>query len=78
MDPATAAATAAAAEAAKVGIDVAKVAFDSSIGCCTGPWFRISCVKGGGTAKCDKCEYHYCRFHFPVNNRGLQGGHVCK
>lgn len=72
MDPATAAA------AAQVGVNVATAAFDSSIGCCTSPWFRLSCVKGGGTSKCHKCRYHYCRYHFPVNNGGPQGGHVCK
>jgi hypothetical protein len=71
VDPATAAA------ATKATIDIASVAFDSSIGCCTSPWFRVSCVKGGGTALCNKCGYHYCRYHFPVNNDGVQGGHVC-
>lgn len=71
VDPATAAA------ATKATIDIASVAFDSSIGCCTSPWFRVSCVKGGGTAHCNKCGYHYCRYHFPVNNDGVQGGHVC-
>ena len=66
------------AEGAKVAVDVAKVAFDSSIGCCTSPWFRLSCTKGGGTAYCSRCEYHYCRYHYPINNGGLQGGHQCK
>jgi serine/threonine protein kinase len=50
--------------------------FDSSIGCCTSPWFRLNCVKGGGK-KCEKCGYYFCRYHFPVNNWGLLGGHVC-
>ena len=75
-DPAT---VAVAAKAVVDGtMDVAKVAFDSSIGCCTSPWFRVSCVKGGETAYCSKCQYHYCIYHFPVNNEGVQGGHVCK
>jgi len=71
VDPATATA------ATKATIDITSVVFDSSIGCCTAPWFRGSCVKGGGTAYCHKCGYHYCRYHYPVNNYGLQGGHVC-
>lgn len=66
------------AAATKAALDVASVGFDSSIGCCTSPWFRLNCVKGGGTKKCEKCGYHYCRYHFPINNGGLQGGHVCK
>jgi len=61
----------------KATLDTAAVLFDSSIGCCTSPLFRVSCVKGD-TAYCHKCEYHYCRFHRPVNNGGLQGGHSCK
>ncbi len=71
-DPATIAA------GTKAVIDLASAGFDSSIGCCTSPWFRISCTKGGGTKYCEKCKYYYCRYHHPINNRGLQGGHVCK
>ena len=71
-DPATVAA------GTKAVIDVASVAFDSSNGCCTSPWFRISCTKGGGTAYCSDCKYYYCRYHHPKNNGGIQGGHVCK
>ena len=44
------------AAATKAALDVASVGFDSSIGCCTSPWFRLSCVKGGGTKKCEKCN----------------------
>ena len=65
-------------EVVEGAVEVAKTAFDSSIGCCTSPWFRLSCTKGGGTEYCSKCEYHFCRFHYPVNNTGVQGGHVCK
>ena len=78
MDPVSATAAADAAKAAvDVASDVANIAFDSSIGCCTFPAFRVSCVKGGGTTLCNKCEYHFCRYHFPRNNGGVQGGHVC-
>jgi len=69
-------APAAIAAGVDIGMNVAKVAFDSSIGCCTSPWYRVSCVNSG-TAFCGKCQYHYCRYHFPVNNGGVQGGHVC-
>ena len=64
----------------KATLDTAAVLFDSSIGCCTSPLFRVSCVKGDKvkTAYCRKCQYHYCRYHFPVNNGGMQGGHSCK
>ena len=45
----------------KATLDTAAVLFDSSIGCCTSPWFRVSCVKGDKvkTAYCRKCQYHY-------------------
>ena len=59
--------------AAKAAVDTAAVLFDSSIGCCTSPWFRGSCVKGGGTAYCPKCKYHYCRYHYPINSQCITG-----
>ena len=71
-DPASAAKA-----AVDTALDVTKLAFDSSIGCCTTWVYRVNCVKGGGTELCKKCGYHYCRYHFPVNNGGIQGGHVC-
>ena len=33
------------AAATKAALDVVSTGFDSSIGCCTSPWFRLSCVK---------------------------------
>ena len=61
---------------AKAALDTATVLFDSSIGCCTPPSWG-SCVKGGETAYCPKCKYHYCRYHHHINNGGLQSGHSC-
>ena len=34
-------------EVVEGAVEVAKTAFDSTIGCCTSPWYRISCTKGG-------------------------------
>ncbi|KAG2435524.1 hypothetical protein HYH02_011818 [Chlamydomonas schloesseri] len=67
MDPATMAAA----------IQAGQVVFkERQEGCCTSPWFRASCT-GSGVAECKKCHFYYCKYHYPVNNGGLQGGHNC-
>ncbi|KAG2435128.1 hypothetical protein HXX76_007213 [Chlamydomonas incerta] len=57
-------------------ISAGKLVFGGSEGCCTTLIYRANCV-GGGVAKCPKCQYHYCKYHYPVNNSGAQGGHCC-
>jgi len=54
-----------------------KVSFDSSLVCCTSIWYRSNCTQGK-TGYCSKCSSHYCNYHWPVNNTGVSGGHVCK
>jgi hypothetical protein len=39
--------------------------------------FTHKCTDGE-REKCPNCGYHYCKYHFEVNNSILKaGGHVC-
>lgn len=41
-------------------------------------YFKYFCSKDGNLFKCEKCGYHYCKYHFEINNEIKAGGHVCK
>lgn len=40
-------------------------------------YFTKNCTTGE-IKQCDKCKYHYCNYHFKINNGIAYGGHVCK
>ena len=40
-------------------------------------YFQTYCKKDGHFFLCEKCGYHYCTYHLPINNSIKAGGHVC-
>lgn len=50
--------------------------FDPDLTCDTTVNFKCSKVPGCST--CRRCGYSFCRYHYPVNNSVMPGGHNCR